>query len=288
MQRNAKTLSPSHVKQCILGESRFDFLRDLVKNIPDVTAAEERELMSGESSPNSSRFSDTSVPRRVVREDSNSSSSSDIRIQQISTTPKDNIRRALSVETEVKLKNETITSDVAIDLTKKVEEKPVVTANFYQETLITDEVQHKSVIKVNPSYSSPQPSTSSYASLTPLEPVQRVEILVPKTEHPKMFYNEKPNNTPPRTPVGPRTPVTPILNIDFSKNFAKPEIKVLDKAVANIVSVPKTDKKLQRQNSKTNKAEIKKAEIKLPIVQPSVDIDHLNSGNLQIDEDYDT
>lgn len=30
MARNAKTLSPSHVKQCILAESRFDFLRDLV------------------------------------------------------------------------------------------------------------------------------------------------------------------------------------------------------------------------------------------------------------------
>lgn len=235
------------------------------------------------------RFSDTSVPRRVVREDSNSSSSSDVRVQQVLTTPKDNIRRALSVETEVKPKNETVTSDMAIDLTKKVEEKPVVTANFYQETLITEEVQHKSVIKVNPTYSSPQPSTSSYASLKPVESVQRVEILVPKTEHPKMFYNEKPNNTPPRTPVGgPRTPVTPILNIDFSKNLAKPEIKVLDTTVANIVGIPKTDKKLQRQNSKTNKAEIKKAETKLPIVPPSVDIDHLNSGNLQIDEDYDT
>ncbi|XP_058129918.1 uncharacterized protein DDB_G0271670 [Anopheles ziemanni] len=34
--RNAKTLSPSHMKQCIISESRFDFLRDLVKNIPDI------------------------------------------------------------------------------------------------------------------------------------------------------------------------------------------------------------------------------------------------------------
>uniref|UniRef100_A0A182JQ63 Transcription factor CBF/NF-Y/archaeal histone domain-containing protein n=1 Tax=Anopheles christyi TaxID=43041 RepID=A0A182JQ63_9DIPT len=34
--RNAKTLSPSHMKQCIISESRFDFLRDLVKNIPDM------------------------------------------------------------------------------------------------------------------------------------------------------------------------------------------------------------------------------------------------------------
>nr|CAG4651441.1 EOG090X0H1B [Simocephalus serrulatus]SVE94589.1 EOG090X0H1B [Simocephalus serrulatus] len=36
--RNAKTLSPAHLKQCILAESRFDFLKDLVLSIPDVQA----------------------------------------------------------------------------------------------------------------------------------------------------------------------------------------------------------------------------------------------------------
>ncbi|XP_008544119.1 uncharacterized protein LOC103568881 [Microplitis demolitor] len=35
--KNAKTLSPSHMKQCILSESRFDFLKDLVKSVPDVS-----------------------------------------------------------------------------------------------------------------------------------------------------------------------------------------------------------------------------------------------------------
>jgi Dr1-associated corepressor len=39
--RNAKTLSPSHMKQCIMSESRFDFLRELVKNVPDISMAEE-------------------------------------------------------------------------------------------------------------------------------------------------------------------------------------------------------------------------------------------------------
>nr|CAG4646674.1 EOG090X0H1B [Macrothrix elegans] len=34
--RNAKTLSPAHLKQCILAESRFDFLKDLVLTIPDI------------------------------------------------------------------------------------------------------------------------------------------------------------------------------------------------------------------------------------------------------------
>lgn len=40
--RNAKTLSPSHMKQCIMSESRFDFLRELVKNVPDINVAEEQ------------------------------------------------------------------------------------------------------------------------------------------------------------------------------------------------------------------------------------------------------
>ncbi|KAL1517227.1 hypothetical protein ABEB36_001020 [Hypothenemus hampei] len=41
--RNAKTLTPSHMKQCILSENRFDFLKDLVKNIPDASVQEDNE-----------------------------------------------------------------------------------------------------------------------------------------------------------------------------------------------------------------------------------------------------
>ncbi|KAL0810348.1 hypothetical protein ABMA28_010500 [Loxostege sticticalis] len=282
--RNAKTLSPSHVKQCILAESRFDFLRDLVKNIPDVSVAEEKEMMSAESSPNSSRFSDASAPpRRIVREDSNSSSSCDIRVPPPLVPPSNPLKRGLSSETELPHRThrtETVTStivstDTAIDLTKRpVEEKPVRTANFYQETLLTDEVQHRTVITVNPTYASPQPSTS-YTNMTPVEPLHRLEIPVPKPE----FVDV---NTPP-----PRTPSTPILNIDFSKNLAKPEIRVLDTAIASIVGVPAKVPKLQRQNSKAPKSETKKVVVSQPASQP-VDIDHLNSGNLQIDEDYDT
>ncbi|XP_053964473.1 mucin-17 [Anastrepha ludens] len=39
--RNAKTLSTSHMRQCIMSEQRFDFLRELVKNVPDISVAEE-------------------------------------------------------------------------------------------------------------------------------------------------------------------------------------------------------------------------------------------------------
>ncbi|KAJ0170568.1 hypothetical protein K1T71_013939 [Dendrolimus kikuchii] len=278
MTRNAKTLSPSHVKQCILAESKFDFLRDLVKNIPDVSAAEEKEMMSAESSPNSSRFSDTTVPpRRIVREDSNSSSSCDIRVQPL--PHRETLKRAHSAEIDIpkthkiEVPTSTIVStDIAIDLSKKHEEPK---KNFYQETL-HDDVQHRSVITVNPSYTSPQPSTS-YTTLKPKEPIHRVEIPVQRSF-------ERQNSAVSMTSI-PRTPVTPILNIDFSKNITNPEIKVLDTAVAGIVGTHKNDKKLQRQNSRTIKPDIKR-EVK-PVETHPVDIDRLNSGNLQIDEDYD-
>lgn len=46
--RNAKTLSPSHLKQVIESESRFDFLKELVKNVPEISIAEEREEAEAE------------------------------------------------------------------------------------------------------------------------------------------------------------------------------------------------------------------------------------------------
>nr|SVE76110.1 EOG090X0H1B [Daphnia hispanica] len=50
--RNAKTLSPAHLKQCILAESRFDFLKDLVLAIPDVQAeGEDNGITSMPSTP---------------------------------------------------------------------------------------------------------------------------------------------------------------------------------------------------------------------------------------------
>lgn len=47
--RNAKTLTPSHMKQCILSESRFDFLKDLVKNIPDASVQEDNDNNANDS-----------------------------------------------------------------------------------------------------------------------------------------------------------------------------------------------------------------------------------------------
>ncbi|XP_055855834.1 mucin-2 [Episyrphus balteatus] len=58
--RNAKTLSPSHMKQCIMAENRFDFLRELVKNIPDISVAE--EAVSNDSSPEATTIDPSDMP----------------------------------------------------------------------------------------------------------------------------------------------------------------------------------------------------------------------------------
>lgn len=225
-------------------------------------------------------------PRRIAREDSNSSSSCDVKVvTPLPQLPRDPLKRAVSTEADLPHKlarTETVTStspDTAIDLSLKATypiEKPVITANFYQETLLTDEMQHRSVIKLNPTYASPQPSTS----YTP-EPLKIKIDMVPQSA-----IIEKPIVVP-RTPV---TPVTPIINIDFTKNLKNPEIKLLDTAALNMGVPPKKENSLRqihRQNSKTIRQEVKKIEIK-PMLAHPVDIDSLNSGNLQIDEDYDT
>lgn len=62
--RNAKTLSPSHMKQCIMSESRFDFLRELVKNVPDINVNEE-QLAADNYPDGGGESSDTSSPSLI-------------------------------------------------------------------------------------------------------------------------------------------------------------------------------------------------------------------------------
>lgn len=52
LSRNSKTLSPSHLKQCIMSESRFDFLKDLVKNVPDISNDDGNSLVTEEHQQN--------------------------------------------------------------------------------------------------------------------------------------------------------------------------------------------------------------------------------------------
>jgi hypothetical protein len=74
LARNSKTLSPSHLKQCIMSESRFDFLKDLVKNVPDISNEEGSGLVSEEHpQPNQEQIS---VPVAYNGSESNGSSSS--------------------------------------------------------------------------------------------------------------------------------------------------------------------------------------------------------------------
>ena len=68
--RNAKTLTPSHMKLCILEESRFDFLRDLVSTIPDVSAQEDQDNNSDNAlSTNSNMIPSVNASSNVSSDD---------------------------------------------------------------------------------------------------------------------------------------------------------------------------------------------------------------------------
>nr|CAH7766475.1 unnamed protein product [Callosobruchus chinensis] len=74
LARNAKTLTPSHMKQCILSESRFDFLKDLVKDIPDASVQEDNEnnLLCDDSSKTTPRVESEPTPVPPVEKAGNS------------------------------------------------------------------------------------------------------------------------------------------------------------------------------------------------------------------------
>lgn len=79
LARNSKTLSPIHLKQCIMSESRFDFLKDLVKNVPDISNDDGSGLMGGEEQTSQNTQEQTTVPAASYNGiESNGSSSSTV------------------------------------------------------------------------------------------------------------------------------------------------------------------------------------------------------------------
>ncbi|XP_016115865.1 dr1-associated corepressor isoform X1 [Sinocyclocheilus grahami] len=62
--RNAKTMTTSHLKQCIELEQQFDFLKDLVAAVPDMQGEGEENHTEGEKIP---RRSDTQSEARIGR-----------------------------------------------------------------------------------------------------------------------------------------------------------------------------------------------------------------------------
>ncbi|XP_062821388.1 dr1-associated corepressor isoform X1 [Anolis carolinensis] len=53
--RNAKTMTTSHLKQCIELEQQFDFLKDLVASVPDMQGDAEENHVEGERAPRRGR-----------------------------------------------------------------------------------------------------------------------------------------------------------------------------------------------------------------------------------------
>ncbi|BES88696.1 protein 1 (negative cofactor 2 alpha) [Nesidiocoris tenuis] len=59
--KNARTLSPHHMKQCILSEKRFDFLKDLVSSVPEAGTSDTDDADAPSSSQSRRRESQDSA-----------------------------------------------------------------------------------------------------------------------------------------------------------------------------------------------------------------------------------
>nr|CAG4652281.1 EOG090X0H1B [Triops cancriformis] len=68
MARSAKTLSPAHLKQCVMAESRFDFLRELLASVPDIQGDGDESPLVGVLPPTPSSLTPVSpygIPPRM-------------------------------------------------------------------------------------------------------------------------------------------------------------------------------------------------------------------------------
>ncbi|XP_069677175.1 dr1-associated corepressor isoform X2 [Periplaneta americana] len=75
--KNAKTLTPSHMKQCILSESRFDFLKDLVNDLPDVAACDSEDGALNATAQSSNIITKSDSTSRMRRQSDTSSNRED-------------------------------------------------------------------------------------------------------------------------------------------------------------------------------------------------------------------
>lgn len=145
--RNAKTLSPSHMKQCIMAESRFDFLRELVKNIPDISVAEE---IAHDNSPGPPTLGQNEAPYDL----SMPSTSCGITIQASPSTTNGNPRNGLQMHASIPPVQRSVSvpsasrAELKRPYCESVTEYPSkFSANFYKENSV---IQHTSNSDVSP------------------------------------------------------------------------------------------------------------------------------------------
>ncbi|XP_038643419.1 dr1-associated corepressor-like [Scyliorhinus canicula] len=78
--RNAKTMTTSHLKQCIELEQQFDFLKDLVASVPDMQGENEDNHMEGDKAPRRGRKPGTG------RRNTNGGAGSKVKDKKLSST----------------------------------------------------------------------------------------------------------------------------------------------------------------------------------------------------------
>ncbi|KAM7342996.1 negative cofactor 2 alpha isoform 1-T2 [Cochliomyia hominivorax] len=218
--RNAKTLSTSHMKQCIMSEQRFDFLRELVRNIPDISVAEEAANYNEEDNqsspeehyPDSDTPFDLSMPstslkagRQQYCQQSLASNGHNGGVQHLQQQdyPRNYLKRSMSTNPPSSIiRHTTALSQTNVDCI------PAKLARCDSTAV--------------------PPQQLSSALVTPLVQQQQQQQQHPRLKHqsysmPMMHMdNNKPNtNTPPKQQ--PTAIPAPIVNIDYTN---KPVVKI--------------------------------------------------------------
>ncbi|XP_049864579.1 dr1-associated corepressor-like [Schistocerca gregaria] len=164
--KNAKTLSPSHMKQCILSESRFDFLKDLVKNLPDVASCDGEEgnspFLPSPPCGNTAGYIDLSVGTRRLPE-------TDVKKEtgQESVTPTPIMSHPLPVQTVPAV----VTNQLHANFYKETDDS----SPSYGQVPVTSEgtIGRGSIFHVTPA-DSPQPAAVVMPAVEAIKP-ERVE-----------------------------------------------------------------------------------------------------------------
>ncbi|XP_073814069.1 negative cofactor 2 alpha [Musca autumnalis] len=224
--RNAKTLSTSHMKQCIMSEQRFDFLRELVRNIPDISVAEEAANYNEEdnhSSPDEP-YGDSDTPYDLSMPSTSAVRSSVTRYQQFHGGTATNGQNG----------GHGMAAAAGHDNPRNYLKRSV-------SSNANSVIMHTTSLANAAGYGSTEclPPKLSRSESTPVPPPQQTRTPIAAASHPRLKHqsfsmpsncvssntNNKPNNSPQQLrPPSQQTAIpAPIVSIDYCN---KPVVKI--------------------------------------------------------------
>uniref|UniRef100_U5ERM8 Putative class 2 transcription repressor nc2 alpha subunit drap1 n=1 Tax=Corethrella appendiculata TaxID=1370023 RepID=U5ERM8_9DIPT len=272
--RNAKTLSPSHMKQCIISENRFDFLRDLVKNIPDISMAEEQAGESGDDQASTSTI--TNFNNNTTSNSNNNNNNNGILSNSTTILSRSESVNS-SLHTQYPQQQQIINSNSSNNNNNK---RPATTLNFYKELHTVD--TNNKLLQVN--YDPPPPkltrlnsapaSTSTITTsqfdknINPLPAIPfKIDILPNIQANPSSITPSTITNKLSLPSTSKTLPVDSVIKLDYT-NIKLP------------MSIPQSPSTTLQMNNITNFLHQQQQQQTKQDQQPQIKIDLSNFGNL--------